>query len=174
MGMGATMGDKRVWEDVLALKLEGVAEHTNLSQLAEIEGLKGFCELHKYHAIEEYAEYLWLTCDYIKAYSSMPSVKMEQKEQRASLGEETFEGKMTALLDLYDDWELAVLDKLRMCKKQLTGCKKDISKLICDVREELDFIDKLYDHIEEHSGSEASIHKMDEWLHDTYKKKLAS
>lgn len=173
MGMGDTMGDKRVWEDVLALRLEGVAEHAHLFQLAELEGLKGFCELHRYHAIEEYGEYLRLTYDYVKAYSSMPSVKMEQKERRSSLSETTFEDKMSAMLDMYDDWELAALDKLRMYKKQLAGCKKDISRLICDVREELDFIDKLYDHVEEHSGSEASIHKMDEWLHDTYKKKLA-
>lgn len=173
MDKGGTIGDKRVWDEVIALKLEGVAEHTYLLQLAELEGLSGLCELHRYQAIEEYREYLSLLCDYLKAYSSLPSVRMEEKERRSPSGGAAFEDKMNEMLDMYDDWELAVLNRLRTYKKQLAGCKKDISKLICDVREELDSIDKLYGYIHEYSGSEASLRKMDDWLRDTYRKKTA-
>lgn len=170
--MGGTIGDKRVWENVLALKLEGVAEHAHMAQLAELEGLPGFSTIQRYHSIDEYKEYLCLAEEYVRDYSSIPIVKMEQKEMPGRLDAQTLDGKVEALLDMYDDWEEGMLSRLRSCRKQLTNCKSGISDQICGVRKELDFVDKLREHLEKVAGDEVELRKLDAWLQETYKKKI--
>lgn len=166
------VNDEKVWLEILSLKLKGVGVHTHLAQLSEFEGLEGYCAMHKYHAIEEYRDYIWLSSEYIKKFSKIPNTEMEQKDIKDSFGHEPFVKKMAAILEIYNDWELEVLEKLREYKIRISGCKKDINKLICDVKEELYFIDKLNDYIDEHGDDEAYMHKMNEWLKGMYGKKL--
>lgn len=164
------MADKDVWLKVLNLELEGVGVHTHMAELCMLEGLDGFAAMHRAHAVKEYDKFMYMSKKYIENYHIFPKVTMEQKVSNLKLDGNTMPEKMDTALNIYEKWEVSVLDYLTSWKTKISGCKQDINDLISGVNEEIESINDIFPYVEKAKSDEKLIGKIDRWLLSKYSK----
>lgn len=134
--------DVAIWSDILKLQLDGVMMHTALFEKYSLSSLTGYMYMHKYHAEEEFHNYLHVLGDYINKYQEIPET-IQVTVPVIELDGATMEEKMMKGMELYKTWEMGVYAKLKAYQAELPQGKEYVDGLICDVHEELKCINLM-------------------------------
>lgn len=149
--------DELAWKEILKILLDGVMFHILCFEHFTMHNMCGFAALHKYHAQEEFKNYTCACYHYTKHYKSIPELSHIKPTSVTITG--TYENA----LEVYENWEKKVLEKLQHYCEHIKDGKDDIEDLICDVKKELYCIRRMWDDIYNSKGKE-----LDEWLYKKY------
>ena len=163
--------DKEVWEDIFYYKLGGVVFHLKAMALFEKHKLEGYAKMHEYHAKQEFASAVHILGDTVEYLGSTMLIDFTRAHAVPTLVVQgsNMEEMMIHGLEEYEKWEDEVYNRLKEYKHELSEeTREHIMYLICDVREEREFIHELWKMIE----AKEDLRALDKKLCNYYKKKM--
>lgn len=132
---GPDSGNRSIWEDVLAIKLNGVGFHTTMYSLCLGGRLDKMAKFHKERAIDENKEFLVAVEKFVEMFKSQPRLYMTSPALPEHLDSED------QAMSLYEEWECNTLKKLIDCRSSLVkDGKQYLSEMIKDVVDEIAYI----------------------------------
>ena len=141
------------WIEILKIQLDGVMTHTKLFEESLKNDLFGYANLHKHHAEEEFNSYLHMIYKYISVYKENPNISAVTPPQ-IELDGTTEKEKMIKGMELYENWEKSVCDKLEKYQEI-----EEVQDLICEVHQELKSI-----HLMQNDLLDGKYEELDQWL----------
>ena len=144
---------KEKWIEILKIQLNGIMMHAKLFEESLKSGLLGYAVLHKHQAKEEFNNYLCMLYKYIFEYKESPKM-LEIAPPQIELDGTTEKEKMIKGIELYEDWEKLICDKLKNYQEM-----KEVQDLICEVYQELKSI-----HLMQNDLLDGKYEELDRWL----------
>lgn len=125
--------DKNAWNSVVNARLDGVGFHTSMYILCLSAGLWDCAKAHRKHSEVEYLSFMDLLRSFVDMFGEHPRIEMSAPTLPQSVS------CQSEAVDIWVDWEMATLGKLRSArasaKDETWSLDKMIRAVLCEIDE---------------------------------------
>ena len=180
------MSEITIFNEIVVRQIEGVMMHTDLADIFDFMGLRGFKREHEYHALLEFCEMRSVSRYAINHIEQMPNGQgAKQKDiipsswygaTRFDVGESDRKNKVKELYTKWHTWEKETKSIYEKKYKELidlgaVASALKVKELVCDVDKELKCIEREYIEYSAIGWDMSYIMYHQSEIHDKYKEK---